>query len=281
MSIRSPESSSNDILDAVAAHSHASPHAVYSLVGAADRDLRAIAGFAGNGADFDYSLGDFRDFLLEQPLHQLRLRTAEDDLHAAAGLLDFIDRRPHALVGMMRFAGNLLALGEDCLNVHEGHGSGAAFVALNHAGDQLPLEFFVFVEEGVPLGLADLLDHHLLGRLSADPFGDFRGVHGHAVVGAVDGARLTVDQDDDVFELSVVFFGSRHQRRLDSLEDDLLVDILIAVDRVDDAKQLVGVHGILLSPDRETPSTPRSTPQKRPRRHKILRRHNLVGSTIS
>ena len=64
------------------------------------------------------------------------------------------------------------------------HGGGAAFVALDDAGDQLPLQFVVFVVQGVALGLADLLDHHLLGGLCADAFGHFRGIHRHAVVGA-------------------------------------------------------------------------------------------------
>ena len=76
----------DDVLDAVAADAHAGPHAVDPLVGAADGDLGAIAGLAGDGADLDHAFGDFGDFLLEQPLDQLRLGAAEDDLHAAAGL---------------------------------------------------------------------------------------------------------------------------------------------------------------------------------------------------
>ena len=69
----------------------------------------------------------------------------------------------------------------------------AAFVALDDAGDQLPLEFLVFGIEGVPLGLADLLDHHLLGGLGADAFGHFFGREGDAVMRAGDGAVLAID----------------------------------------------------------------------------------------
>ena len=155
-----------------------------------------------------------------------------------------------------------------------------AFVALNDAGDQLPLEFLVFVVQGVAFRLADFLDHHLLGGLGADPLGHFGGVHGHAVVGAVDGAVGAVDRDDDVRLFSVVFLGGRDQRRLDPLEDDLFVDIFIAVDRVDDAKQLVGVHSILLSPVQKNTFHAPLDPKNRPRRYKILRHHNLVESTI-
>ena len=121
----------DDILDAVAADAHAGPHAIDPLVHAADRDLGAVAGLAGDGADLDDAFGDFGDFLLEQPLHQLRLGAAEDDLHAAARLADFVDRGPHALVGVVRFAGDLLAAGQDGLDVGKRHGGGAAFVALD------------------------------------------------------------------------------------------------------------------------------------------------------
>ena len=79
---------------------------------------------------------------------------------------------------------------------------------------------------------------------------------------AADGAVGAVDLDDDLRLFSVVFLGGGDQRRLDPLEDDLFVDILIAVDRVDDAKQFVGVHSISLSPGSEQYlSTPRSTPR--------------------
>ena len=47
-----------------------------------------------------------------------------------------------------------------------------------------PLQLFVLVVQGVALGLADLLDHHLLGGLGADALDDLRGIHRHAVVGA-------------------------------------------------------------------------------------------------
>ena len=126
------------------------------------------------------------NFLLEQPLHQLGLGAAEDDLDPAARLADLVDRRPHALVGVVGFAGDLLAAGEDGLDVGQGHGGGGPLVALDHAGDQLPLEFLVFGVEGVALGLADLLDHHLLGGLGADALGHFLRRQGDAVVRAGD-----------------------------------------------------------------------------------------------
>ncbi len=224
----------DDVLDAVAADADAGPDAIDPLVGAADGHFGAVAGLAGNGTDFDHALGDFGDFLLEKPQDQVRLGAAEDDLHPAAGLLHFVDRRAHALVGMMRFAGDLFALGQYRLDVGQRDGGGAAFVALNDAGDQLPAQLFVFVVQGVPLGLANLLDHHLLGGLGADALGDFGGVHRHAIVAAANRTGGAINHDDDVGFFPVVLLGGGNQGRFDPLEDDLFVDILIAMDRIDD-----------------------------------------------
>ena len=259
----------DDVLDAVSAHAHAGADAVDALVGAADGDLGAVAGLAGDGADLDHALGDFRDFLLEEALHQVRLGAAEDDLDAAARLADLVDGRPHALVGVVRFAGDLLAAGEDGLDVGQGDRGGAAFVALDHAGDQLPLEFLVFGVEGVAFGLADLLDHHLLGGLGADALGHFFRRQGDAVVRSGDGAVLAIDGDLDVFLFAVVFFGGGDQRRFDALEDDLLVDVLVAVDRVNDPKQFAGIHRFSLPRSGQYCLAPLG-PDNAPKRSKIL-----------
>ncbi len=52
-------------------------------------------------------------------------------------------------------------------------GRRAALVALDDAGDQLILQVVVFVEQRIAFGLADFLDHHLLGGLGGDALGDF------------------------------------------------------------------------------------------------------------
>ena len=44
---------------------------------------------------------------------------------------------------------------------------------------------------------------------------------------------------------AVVLLGGRDQGGLDAFEDDFLVDVLVAVDRVDDPQHFVGVHGNL------------------------------------
>ena len=53
-------------------------------------------------------------------------------------------------------------------------------------------------------------------------------------------------RDLDVFFFAVVLFGGGDQRRFDALEDDLLVDVLVAVDRVNDPQQFAGIHRLSL-----------------------------------
>ena len=148
---------------------------------------------------------------------------------------------------MMRFAGNLFAARQDGFDVVELHGGGAAFVALDDAGDHLADQFVVFVVQSVPFGLANLLDHHLLGRLGADPADGFFRVQRNAVVGATDRTVFAVDLDDDVLVFAVLLLGGRNQRRLDRLEDDFLVDVLVAMDRIDDPQDFIGVHIVTIT----------------------------------
>ena len=184
----------HDVLNAISTDADARSHAVHALVRAADGDFGAVAGLAGNRADLDHAFSDLGNLLLEEPLNQLRLGAAEDHLDAASGFPDFIDGRPHALVGVMRLAGNLLTLGQDRLDVGQRDGSCAAFVSLDRSGHQLSLQVFIFVEQVVSLGLADLLDHHLLGGLRTDAFGNFlRRQRGAVVRPEIAPVRRSID----------------------------------------------------------------------------------------
>lgn len=67
--------------------------------------------------------------------------------------------------------------------------------------------FVIFVVQGVPLGLADFLNHHLLGRLRHDPAHGLFRVERNAVVGAGDRAVFAVDLDDNVLFFAVLLFS--------------------------------------------------------------------------
>ena len=117
-----------------------------------------------------------------------------------------------------------------------------ALEPLHRAGDQVAALVLELVEEAVPLGLADLLDDHLLGRLGGDP-AELGGVHLDAVLGRVDRPGVAVDVDLDLGRVGVVLAGRRGERRLDPIEQDILGDILVAVDAVDDPDQ-IDAHSI-------------------------------------
>ena len=108
---------------------------------------------------------------------------------------------------------------------------------LHRAGDQVAPLILELVEEAVALGLADLLDDHLLGRLGRDP-AELGGVHLDPVLGRVDRPGVAVDVDLDLGRIGIVLAGRRGERRLDPIEQDILGDILVAVDAVDDPDQI-------------------------------------------
>ena len=137
--------------------------------------LAAVAGLAGQGLDLDGAVGDFGNFVLEQPAHEIGMRARQDDLDAMADLPDVEDDRLDALADVVRFAGNLLAARQDGFGLAQADDGRPALVALDGAVDQVALHGLRIREDGVALGLADLLDHHLLGALGGDAAKDRRG----------------------------------------------------------------------------------------------------------
>ena len=124
---------------------------------------------------------------------------------------------------------------------------GAGIDPLDGAADQLALLRFVLVEDAVALGLADLLDHHLLGGLGGDAAEHFRVDRLFALLGD-DFAVGPVDVHDDD-RLVFIFagdaggsLGGQLQRRFDAFEDHVFGDIAIAVHHVHEPKQFVPVH---------------------------------------
>ena len=153
---------------------------------------------------------------------------------------------------------------------------------LHRAGDQVAALVLELVEEAVPLGLADLLDDHLLGRLGGDP-AQLRGVHLDPVLGGVDVPGLAIDVDLDLGGIRVVLPGRRGQRRLDPVEQDILGDILVAVNAVHDPDQ-INAHSIpprrahrLLSmvPEPTAAQTGADNPKTTPSRARSSRRGSV------
>src|SRR5207248_3867336 len=117
------------------------------------------------------------------------------------------------------------------------------------------------------LGLADLLDHDLLGALGGDP-AEFAGVDHLVALGRLDLAGHAVDGDDDFRLVGLDLFlgaaavgplGRQLQRGLDPLEDDLLGDVLFAVHGVHDPQNVRPVHRrFSLAPLRQASGDPQA-----------------------
>jgi hypothetical protein len=88
--------------------------------------------------------------------------------------------------------------------------------------------------------------NHLFGRLGRDAPEDFAqkvGVDRRALFEQRRISARTVDLNLERNLFAVVFLCRRQDRLFDPLEHDLLVDILVAMDRIDDAQHFITVHG--------------------------------------
>ena len=169
----------------------------------------------------------------------------EDDLDPAARLADLDDHRPDPFVDAVRFAGDLLAAGQKSLDLAQVDRGGASVETCHRPGDHRAPQFLVLDVQRVPLGLAELLDHHLLGGLGGDSAEDGAEVIGGELDSGTVHRRFAghpVDMHLHLRLLAVVPSSSRENRLLDALEDDPLVDVLVSVDRVDQPEEFGSVH---------------------------------------
>ena len=138
-------------------------------VAADHADLGAAARIARGGLDLDDAVVDLGHFLREQLLHELGVRAAEEDLRAAVVALDLHDQRAHALADAGGLARDLLVAADHALGAAEVDDHVAELDRLDHAGDDLAGAVLEFLELALALGIADLLEDHLLGALRVDP----------------------------------------------------------------------------------------------------------------
>ena len=184
----------------------------------------------------------------------MRADPGEDDLDPTADLPDLKDRCPDALVGVERLSGDLLAPRQDRLGGPERHGGRGPLEAAHDPRHHQPDLLLELVVDRIPLRFADLLDDDLLGRLSADPARQFRSVDLDAVAGAMDAAVGPIDGHLHIRGFAILTRQGGDERCFDRLEDDLLVDFLVAMDRIDDAEDFFRLHGCLGRRSRRTGS---------------------------
>ena len=255
-----------DGLDAGAAHAHAGADRIDALVVGLDRDLRAHARIACCRLDLQQPLLDLGDFELEQLDEKLRHHAREHQLRPAAAAIDLEQERAHAIADPQILLGNHLVARQHRLDASGLDDRVSALDALDRAGDQMLLAREEVVEDLLALGVADLLQDHLLGGLRADAaeldrlerlldvlveldvghllarllereltIGRLQHLVGHdvpAAEGAVV-AVVAVDLDPHLDVLLEALLGRRRQRLLERSEDDVLVDVLLPCQGID------------------------------------------------
>ena len=168
-----------DLLAAELGYDHPHPGAAgadagadrVDAVGVGDhRDLRAVAGLAGDADDLDQLVGDLRDLHLEQALDQLGAAAGDDDRGPFGRVGDVGDHGldPHPVV--VALVVDLLGLRQQGLDPLAQLDQRVALVGLlDDSGDQLADAVLVLLEHHHPFGLADPLQDHLLRGLGGDP----------------------------------------------------------------------------------------------------------------
>jgi hypothetical protein len=169
------------------------------------------------------------------------------------------NHRPHALVGLMTFAGNLFALGQDGFDPLKVDDQIAAFPASNASGDDLSFAFEKFFVQAAALGLADALDEHLLGRLGSDA-GQVACADRLSVHLGGDFACRTVDVNRAIFGVDVGLANGRHHGRFEVFVHRLFVDVFVPREGFDDSQQFL-THVVPSS--RTTAVQPNQSKQKR------------------
>ena len=191
-------------------------------------DLGAAARIAGGGLDLDDAVVNLGDFLGEQLLHEVRMRAAEEDLRPAILAANVEDQAAGAVADADDLARDLLVAADDALGPAEVDDDMAELDPLDDPGDDLADPVLELLILALALGVADLLEDHLLGGLGSDPAELDRG------------QRI----DDEVADIRAGL------KLLRILEAHLLEIILDLFDHLDDAPQAkIAGRGIELGAD--------------------------------
>ena len=260
--------------DARAAHADARALRIEPRVVRLHRDLGADAGVARGGLDLDQPLLDLRHFELEQAHQELRRDARQDELRALGRAVDLGHVGADAVADAQHFLRDQLVARDHALDAARLDDHVAALDALDGAGQQVVLALEEVVQDLLALGVADLLQDHLLRRLRADAAEldrlerlldhvaelqlriALRGVgdrelvrrllvllvgHDRPAPERLVVAGLAVDRHARVDLVGEALLGRRGERRLERREHDFLRHVLLARKRVDQQQQFA-VH---------------------------------------
>ena len=165
----------DDVFDASAAHADAGADWVDLGVCGEDGDFGTVACFAGDGADFDGTVGDFADFAFEEAFDEVGVGAAEDDFGAAGAVFDGDDVEAEAVADGVVLGGDAFLFGDDAFEFAEVHDDVAFFEAADGAVDDIAGAVFKFLVDEFFFFLADALHHGLASGLGGDAAHVVRG----------------------------------------------------------------------------------------------------------
>src|SRR5439155_19285772 len=155
-------------VDARAAHADAGADRVDALVVRQHGDLGARAGVASAALDLEQPLLDLGHFLREQLHHEAGRAARQHDLRAALRGVDAGDEGAHAVArAQVLLRDHLVAL-QAAFDAARLDDDVALVQALDGADEDLLAAREEVVQQLLALGIADLLQDHLLGGLRAD-----------------------------------------------------------------------------------------------------------------
>ena len=155
----------NDRLHPHTLHAHTCAHGIHVLVAARHGHLGALARLPRRKTNLHGTVVDLRHFHFEQALHQASVRARNDHLRPLRGPIHHLDHHAQSLSYVVSFQFGLLALRQPRFRPPHIHDQVRAFGALHDHRHQLAHPRVIFVENRVALGLAHLLQNHLLRRL--------------------------------------------------------------------------------------------------------------------
>jgi len=155
-------------LHARAAHAHAGAHRINVLILGPNRDLAALARFAGHTDDVDEPFGNFRHFHFKKGFQKRGVCARQDDLRPFRVFFHLEEIRANAFAAFVGFAVNLFRGRDHAFRSSQVHNDVAAFEPLDKAVDQFSLTVFIFVIDIVALRVFNPLDNDLLGHLHGD-----------------------------------------------------------------------------------------------------------------
>ncbi len=135
-----------------------------------------MTGFTGTGLDFDNTVGDLRNFELEQTLDKPGVGTTNDNLRAFSSTADLndvgLDPVATLISGSHR---DLLGLGQECFNSTKVEQRVAGVGLLNDSGDNVTFTSGILLVLHLPFDLTDSLGQDLLGCLGGNTTKGVRG----------------------------------------------------------------------------------------------------------